>query len=106
VHLRAVAPGALGAVILSGVVDGMAGGEREELLRLSTTALAPSGILVLHSVSATTWHGPAAPLQADLSPGHPLRGGSWCALLAARGYHASVQPGPDEADYLVTAIRT
>jgi len=105
VHLRAVAPGALGAVILSGVVDGMAAGEREALLRLTTTALAPGGVLVLHSVTATTWHGPAAPVQADLCPGHPLRGGSWCALLDARGYHASVQPGPGQADYLVTAIR-
>ena len=105
VHLRAVAPGALGAVILSGVVDGMAGGEREELLRLTTTALAPSGVLVLHSVTAPTWHGPAAPVQADLCPGRPLRSGSWCALLDARGYHASVRPGPGDADYLVTAIR-
>jgi hypothetical protein len=105
VHLRAVAPGALGAVILSGVVDGMTGGEREELLRLTTAALAPGGVLVLHSVTAATWHGAAAPLQADLSPGRPLRGGSWCALLGGRGYHASVQPGPGEADYLVTAIR-
>jgi hypothetical protein len=105
VHLRAVVPGDLGAVILSGVVDGMAAGEREELLRLTTTALAPSGVLVLHSVTATTWHGPAAPVQADLCPGRPLRSGSWCALLDARGYHASVRPGPGEADYLVTAVR-
>ncbi len=80
-------------------------GEREELLRLTTTALAPSGVLVLHSVTATTWHGPAAPVQADLCPGRPLRSGSWCALLDARGYHASVRPGPGEADYLVTAVR-
>ena len=83
----------------------MAGGEREELLRLTTTALAPGGVLVLHSVTATTWHGPAAPVQADLCPGRPLRSGSWCALLDARGYHASVRPGPGEADYLVTAVR-
>ena len=65
----------------------------------------PGGVLVLHSVTATTWQGPAAPVQTDLCPGRPLRGGSWCALLDARGYHASVQPGPGEADYLVTAIR-
>lgn len=105
VHLRAVAPGALGAVILSGVIDGMAGGEREELLRLTTTGLAPGGVLVLHSVTTTTWQDPAAPVQTDLCPGRPLRGGSWCALLDASGYHASVEPGPGEADYLVTAIR-
>ena len=32
-HLRAVAPAGLGAIVLSGVVDGMASGERTQLLR-------------------------------------------------------------------------
>ena len=33
-HLRAVAPAGLGAIVLSGMVDGMAGGERAQLLGL------------------------------------------------------------------------
>jgi hypothetical protein len=104
-HLRAVAPGALGAVILSGVVDGMAAGERSELLHLIASGLGREGVLVLHSATAASWHRPDAPVEADLSPGRPLRGESWCALLADHGFHASVQHGPAEADFLVVAAR-
>jgi hypothetical protein len=104
-HLGAVAPGALRAVVLSGVVDGMAGGERSQLLHLITTGLERNGVLVVHSVTAATWQGAGAPAQADLSPGRPLRGESWCHLLDEGGYDASVRYGPDEADYLVIAVR-
>jgi hypothetical protein len=102
-HLRAVGPGALGAVVLSGVIDGMAGGERDELLGLISQALVPSGVLVIHSVTRATWQREDAPVEADLSPSQPLRGDSWRHLLEGLGYAASVETGPDEADYLVTA---
>lgn len=104
-HLRAVAPAGLGAMVLSGVVDGMAGGERDQLLALIATRLAPGGVLVLHSVTKSRWEQPDAPLDADLSPGRPLRAEVWQHLLAQGGYHASVQAGPGDADYLVTAVR-
>jgi len=102
-HLRAVAPGALGAVILSGVVEGMAGGERSQLLQLVADGLAPAGVLVVHSVTASWWHGDDAPAAADLAPGRPLRAATWRQLLSGSGYDATVQHGPDGADYLVTA---
>ena len=54
-HLRAVAPAGLGAIVLSGVVDGMAGGERTQLLHLIGTTLAPGGVLVVHSLSRASW---------------------------------------------------
>jgi hypothetical protein len=104
-HLGAVAPGGLGAIVLSGVVDGMAGGERTELLDLIDAGLGRPGVLVIHSVTAREWDGDGAPPQADLSPGRPLRGESWCHLLRRRGYDASVRSGPDGADYLVVAGR-
>jgi hypothetical protein len=104
-HLRAVAPAALGAIVLSGVVDGMAGGERDQILTLIATRLAPGGILVVHSVTKREWERPDAPPEADLSPGHPLRAETWQHLLAHGGYQATVQGGPDDADYLVTAVR-
>ena len=37
------------AIVLSGVVDGMAGGERTQLLGTDRPALAPGGTLVVHS---------------------------------------------------------
>jgi hypothetical protein len=104
-HLRAVAPAALGAIILSGVVDGMAGGERDQLLTLIATRLAPGGTMVVHSVTRREWERPDAPPEADLSPGHPLRAETWQHLLAQGGYQATVHVGPDNADYLVTAVR-
>ena len=42
-HLRSVAPAGLGGVVLSGIVDGMAGGERAQLLDGIATRLAPGG---------------------------------------------------------------
>ncbi len=104
-HLRAVAPGALGAVILSGVIDGMAGGERSQLLDLVADGLAHDGVLVVHSVTAASWDRADAPVAADLSPGRPLRGETWCQLLDDGGYDASVRYGPDAADFVVTAVR-
>jgi hypothetical protein len=104
-HLTTVAPDALGAVVLSGVVDGMAGGERSALLELITSRLAHHGVLVVHVVGQTVWQAADAPVQADLAPGRPLRPDSWRHLLDESGYDVTVQPGPDGADFLVVAVR-
>jgi SAM-dependent methyltransferase len=104
-HLRAVAAAGLGGIVLSGTVEGMAGGERSELLRAVGTRLAPGGTLVIHSVGRPAWEGADAPYGADLAPGRPLRPASWCRLLEEHGYTASAQDGPDAIDYLVTAVR-
>jgi len=104
-HLRAVAPAGLGGLVLSGLVDGMASGEREQLLALIASSLAPGGTLVIHSVTPTTWGSADAPWQSDLSPGRPLRPETWHHLLSQSGYQVAVQSGPTAADYLVTAVR-
>ena len=113
VHLGAVAPGALGAVILTGVVDGMGGGERSALLDLISLRLGPAGVLVIPAVGASAWDAADAPVQADLSPGRPLRADSWRHLLESGGYDVEVQHGPRRdgaggvvgADFLVVAVR-
>ena len=104
-HLRAVAPAGLGAIVLSGVVEGMASGERTQLLHLVGTTLAPGGVLVVHSLSRSWWEGEDAPYEADLAPGRPLRPDTWRQLLVHSGYDAAVVSGPDGVDYLVTAVR-
>jgi hypothetical protein len=105
-HLRAVAAAGLGAMVLSGVVEGLSGGERTHLLTAARTSLAPGGTLVLHSVTRQAWDAADAPSGADLAPGHPLRAETWCRLLEQAGYTATVQEGPDGSDYLVTAVRS
>jgi hypothetical protein len=104
-HLRAVAASALGGVVLSSVVEGLAGGERTQLLKDVASRLAPGGVLVIHSVTRATWEAADAPLEADLATGHPLRAETWCELLAQGGYSASAVPGPGGRDFLVTAVR-
>ena len=103
-HLRAVEPAALGGIVLSGVVDGMTPGERTQLLEVVCDRLAPDGILVVHSLSPSGWWSEAAPAEADLSPGRPLRAATWPHLLAPLGFEATVTEGPSGTDYLVTAV--
>jgi SAM-dependent methyltransferase len=105
-HLRAVAAAGLGGVLLTGIVDGMPGGERTQLLAALGTRLTPGGVLVLHSASRAAWDGLDAPTEADLSPGRPLRPEAWCRLLEDCGYEAFAEAGPDGADFLITAGRT
>jgi hypothetical protein len=104
-HLRAVAAAGLGGMVLSGIVEGLSGGERTHLLTAVGTRLAPGGALVLHSVARQAWDAADAPVEADLAPGHPLRAETWCRLLERTGYTATAQEGPDGSDYLVTAVR-
>ena len=104
-HLRAVAAAGLGAVVLSGTVDGMAGAERGQLLSAIGTRLAPGGTLVVHSVTRQAWEAADAPPEADLAAGRPLRPESWCSLLEQSGYEAVALSGPEGRDFLVIAVR-
>jgi hypothetical protein len=104
-HLRAVAAAGLGAVVVSGIADGMTAGERAHLLALVGSRLAPGGTLLVHSATRRAWESDDAPAEADLAPGRPLRPEAWCRLLQLNGYEAVARTGPDGADYLVTAVR-
>jgi SAM-dependent methyltransferase len=104
-HLGAVARAGLAAVVLSATVEGLAGGERDHLMNLIATRLAPGGVLVIHSLTRDAWEAPDAPIAADLAPGRPLRPDTWCHVLEQRGYQVSTQDGPDGADFMVTAVR-
>ncbi|MHB8219935.1 MAG: methyltransferase domain-containing protein [Acidimicrobiales bacterium] len=103
-HLRAVEPSGLAGIVLSGVVDGTAHGERRQLLELVGERLAPDGVLVIHSWAPSAWASDSAPPEADLSPGRPLRPSTWAHLLEPIGYRVGVEEGPSGADYVVTAI--
>ena len=78
-----MAAAGLGAVVLSGTVDGMAGAERGQLLGAIGTRLAPGGTLVVHSVTRQAWEAADAPPEADLAAGRPLRPEAWCTPAGA-----------------------
>ena len=103
-HLEAVEEAALSAAVLSGVVDGMAHGERARLLDLLVDRLAPDGLLAVHSLSASGWDSAEAPPECDLAPGHPLRPSTWVHLLDSLGFEAEATSAPDGRDYLVLAV--
>jgi hypothetical protein len=102
-HLRAVEPFGLAGAVLSGVVDGMAAGERTELLALLSDRVRTDGVLVVHSLTPAAWAADEAPPDADLAPGRPLRPATWPHLL--EGWTVDVQHGPTGEDYLVVARR-
>lgn len=103
-HLRSVEPAALGGVVLSGVVDGMTGGQRDQLLRLVSEHLSPGGRLVVHSLSPAGWANDEVPVEADFAAGHPLRSRTWPYLLHNHGFDATVREGPAGDDYVVIGV--
>lgn len=103
-HLRAVSHEGLGGIVLSGVVDGMTNGEREQLIELVTDRLAPGGRFVVHSLSPAGWASDDAPVEVDFASGHPYRAAVWERFLPFAGFETSVRKGPTSVDYLVSGV--
>lgn len=108
-HLAALPRGALGAVVLSGVVESMAAPERRSMLRLLAERLQPNGVVVIHSAGQERWLAEDAPLAADLGAGRPIRPTAWEHLLEAAGFDPETHRPPSGAsgsDFLVLARRS
>jgi hypothetical protein len=103
-HLRAIAPEALGGVVLSGVVDAMTAAEREVVVALAAQKVAPSGHVIIHSLSPKGWVSEEAPVEADLASGRPLRPRTWAVVFGRLGFEVEVIEGPTSDDYLVVAV--
>jgi hypothetical protein len=102
-HLRAVPAAALGGIVLTGVVEGLAPAERAMVLEALGDRLTPGGCLVLHSLSRREWEGADAPPEADLALGRPLRSETWRRLLEAAGFVVTTHEGPEGRDYVLIA---
>ena len=103
-HLDVVADEALSGLVLTGSIQWLHPNQRDRLVMLATTRLAVDGVLVIHSATRHAWEGDAAPPEADLAPGRPLRPASWRTVLVEHGYE-TIEVNEGEADYLVTAVR-
>jgi hypothetical protein len=102
-HLRSCASAALGGLVLTGVVEGMAAGERDQLLALVADRVVPGGTVVIHSLTPAVWAAASLPPEADLAPGRPLRPATWVHLLSHLGAAPAAAEGPDGADFVVRA---
>lgn len=104
-HLRAVEAGALGGIVLSGLLEASGHGERRRLVEHAVRSLAPDGVLLVHSLTPASWEAADAPPEADLVPARPYRPTTWPHVLGPLGCDVTVRLGPDGRDYLVTARR-
>ena len=104
-HLGAVEVGALGGVVLSGLMEASGHLERRRLLEKAALALAPDGTLLIHCLDPSVWDAADAPPEADIVQARPYRPTTWAYLLGQIGLEATVTTGPDGGDYLVTARR-
>ncbi len=94
-HLAGVAPGVLGGVVLSGVVDRLPIAGTLALAEAASRALAPGAVLVVRSTSPTAWARRLDPVAADLSPGRPLAPDTWVHALTGLGLVVEgVREGP------------
>ena len=72
-HLHAVGAGALGALVLRGLVERAQLGELLLLVDAAAAKLAVGGRLVVCSLTRAAWGQGETAAEADLVAGHPLR---------------------------------
>jgi hypothetical protein len=84
-HLGAVEAGALGALVLTGIVDRSPLGVVLALLDRAAAAVAEGGRIVVVATEPSRW-GVDNPVEADLAPGRPLHRDTWAHLLAQHGF--------------------
>jgi hypothetical protein len=84
-HLRAVAPGALGGVVLAGAVDRTTVAHRRRMVDLAVAAVAPGGVVAVVATHPDAWESRVGPVAADLASGRPWHAETWAAVLTQAG---------------------
>ena len=105
-HLQAVANGALGGLVLAGCVDRYVLDAKVALADLAAEVVAPGAPIAVIGTRPAAW-GTDNPVEADLSPGHPLHAATWAHLLEHRGFEElSIIAPEDEPTYVVRGRRS
>lgn len=99
-HLHLVPDGALGGIVLIGLVDRQRPGRAVELLDLATAKLAQGGTLIIVGTHPGAWTSMRSPVEVDLSPGRPLHPETWVHLLASRPFDDATVQRNERADRL------
>ena len=104
-HLQSVGAGALGALVVRGVVERAPVGELMQLLETASARVAVGGRIVVCSLQRAAWGTGDTAAEADLVPGHPLHPDSWKILLPEHGFSdVRVHAAGNDA-YVVAATR-
>ena len=85
-HLGVLPDAALGALVVSGIVDRLPAPAQTSLVSLARSRVEPGGRFIVIGTDPRTWRSGADPVVADLSPGRPLYSETWSHLLAANGF--------------------
>jgi SAM-dependent methyltransferase len=85
-HLSVVAGEALAGLVLTGSIAWLHPNQRDRLVGMAASRLAPDGVLVVHSATPESWLAGTAHLLSDLAPGRPLHAETWGHLLAQHGF--------------------
>jgi hypothetical protein len=104
-HLQSVAPGAVSAIVLRGLVERAALGEVLLLVDAAAVRLAPGGRLVVCSLRREAWGRDGTAAEADLVPGHPLHPDTWQAILPEQGFSDVRVRDAGEHAYVIEATR-
>lgn len=104
-HLHAVGAGALGGLVLRGLVERAQLGELLLLVDAAAAKLAVGGRLVVCSVARAVWDEGATAAEADLVAGHPLHPDTWRAVLPEQGFDDVEVHAAGAGAYVVTAVR-
>jgi len=104
-HLHAVGAGALGGLVLRGLVERAQLGELLLLVDAAASKLATGGRLVVCSMRASAWGEGATAAEADLVAGHPLHPETWRAVLPEQGFSDVEVHEAGAGAYVVTAVR-
>ena len=104
-HLDAVADDRLSGMVLNGTTEALLPAQRRRLLRHIDQVLTHDAVVVIHAVHPDAVDGDDVPAELDLAGARPLRPITWVSLLEGLGFVATVELGPSESDFLVTARR-
>ena len=85
-HLRLLAPGSLGALVLTDAPDVLPRGAQIDLVDLAAISLTKGGRLLLVVANPAAWQQQRSALEVDLAPGRPLHAATWTHLLEDRGF--------------------
>jgi hypothetical protein len=102
-HLRTIAPEDLGGALLVGCVDRLPTGAQLDVADALTVAVKGGGRLAVLARHPDAW-ARDNPVEADLSPGRPLRPATWVHLLGDRGF-VDIEVVEGDGAYAVTATR-